>query len=459
LSDDGWVQASLAIDAGGLGMRESQGLALLAFIASRTTARPLVEEMAKHTEEAGLCQAALCMNAYDTRTNAAIERWVGELPPGVHMEVRLHIDEGAEAAVQRWRTWCEGRESPAHAGGDQGESLPNAGAGVIGRVGLQDAEHPGNTSSSNPLHVQQRLSKVVDQCAAQGLVNKFTSQEQWGALHRLADISSPEANHEWLWAVHPHKTKRLEADEYVTAVRLRLGCGGPEEPAICGNCGNSIIACDGEHGLLCAKGESTRGHNAIRDELHNMALPVDANAETEPEGLIASHPRLRPADVLTGAFHNGRLAAVDVGVICPSAAGAGVDCVATMDQRKRDRMEPFRGELDRAGVEFHPFAVSCWGRLHPTASQMLHRLAKRTARRQGLTNQRAVFHQLNARITTEVMRRAARMVLHCLPHVSDDAGAYQGGSDELLSPCVVSRAGDPSTADMPPYSEALPSGA
>ena len=96
-------------------------------------------------------------------------------------------------------------------------------------MGSQDAKHPGNISTSNPLNAQQRLSKLVDRCAAHGLVNKLTSEERWSDLHRLADIFSPEAG--WLWAVHPHKMKRLEADEYVTAVRLRLGCGGPEEPA------------------------------------------------------------------------------------------------------------------------------------------------------------------------------------------------------------------------------------
>ena len=50
--------------------------------------------------------------------------------------------------------------------------------------------------------------------------------------------------------------------------------------------------------------------------------------DVEPMGLVPSRPTLRPADVLSGAFHNGRLAAVDVGVISPSAAGAGADCVA-----------------------------------------------------------------------------------------------------------------------------------
>jgi hypothetical protein len=189
----------------------------------------------------------------------------------------------------------------------------------VGDVGSQDPEHPGSVSTGSPLHLQQLLTRVADKCAAQGLVEKFTAEQRWDDVHRLGDLAEPDANHEWLWALHADKGKRLEADQYVAAVRLRLGCAGPAEPALCGNCGVHLLGCSGGHALLCAKGASTRGHNAVRDELESMAKPLDSNTETEPEGLISSHPRLRPADVLTGAFHNGRLAAVDVGVICPSA--------------------------------------------------------------------------------------------------------------------------------------------
>ncbi len=74
LPDDSWIQASLAVDAGGLGMRSTQSVALPAFTASHITARPLVAEMAQHTEEAGLCPSALCMRVYDERTQAALAR-------------------------------------------------------------------------------------------------------------------------------------------------------------------------------------------------------------------------------------------------------------------------------------------------------------------------------------------------------------------------------------------------
>ena len=173
----------------------------------------------------------------------------------------------------------------------------------------------------------------------------------------------------------------MDDEEYVTAVRLRLGCGGPIEPAVCSNCGCSAVTSNGTHALLCARGESTKGHNAIRDELHNMASTIDPSSEIEPPGLIGSAPLLRPADLLSGAFTQGRLAAVDVGIICPSAAGSGADCVVTMEARKLARMDPYKDELAAAAIDYRPFAISCWGRLHPNARQMLISLAKRIARR------------------------------------------------------------------------------
>ena len=74
--------------------------------------------------------------------------------------------------------------------------------------------------------------------------------------------------------------------------------------------------------------------------------------------------------------------------------------LATMDERKRDRMAPVQQEMEAGGVEYHPFAVSCWGRLHPHAADMLTTLSKRIARRDGGSSQRAVLTRLRSRIAT-----------------------------------------------------------
>ena len=110
LRDSGWVHATLGVDAGGLGMKEASVIALPAFISSRVTSRPLVEEMCRHAETEGIGTVGQCMAAYDARTQAAYTRWLGTLPAGVHDTVLAAVEAAGAAAVRRWRCWCDGEE-------------------------------------------------------------------------------------------------------------------------------------------------------------------------------------------------------------------------------------------------------------------------------------------------------------------------------------------------------------
>ncbi len=64
---DSLHQATIAVDAGGSGMRETKIIAPPASLASRVHARPLVAEMALHTDAAGICPMHLFMSSYDDR--------------------------------------------------------------------------------------------------------------------------------------------------------------------------------------------------------------------------------------------------------------------------------------------------------------------------------------------------------------------------------------------------------
>ena len=121
-----------------------------------------------------------------------------------------------------------------------------------------------------------------------------------------------------------------------------------------------------------------------------------------------------------------------------------------MHDRKNARMQQFSHELEAGGIVYRPFAVSCWGRLHPEAMQMLHNIAKKMTRRDGTTTQRAILSRLQARITTEVMRRAARMLLRCLPRA--EYLETQGSVGEEAQPTLEAslRAGHPGHCRLPP---------
>ena len=143
LPDDSWAQATLAVDAGGLGMREAGAIALPAFLASRVVSRPLVAEMAQHTEDAGLCSSALSLQAYDARTAAAWGEWLCTLPAAVHDEARKLMEDAAEVASTRWRRLCAGDEETTVPADGPGPAAAPAAGNLVSAVGTEDVEHPG----------------------------------------------------------------------------------------------------------------------------------------------------------------------------------------------------------------------------------------------------------------------------------------------------------------------------
>jgi len=66
------------------------------------------------------------------------------------------------------------------------------------------------------------------------------------------------------------------------------------------------------HALRGAQGESTCGHNQVRDVILKLAPLGNTRAASEPLSLISSRPLPRLADVLTSAAVPGSLAALNV---------------------------------------------------------------------------------------------------------------------------------------------------
>ena len=280
-------------------------------------------------------------------------------------------------------------------------------------MGAEDDEHPAARLAAPALHLQRQLTDIIDRRIASALAQYLGQADWWPDVRRLRDLSDPQCHHGWLWQHSPETGPVLAPVEYVTAVRLRLGAAGPDEPAVCGYCGKQLLDASAAHALCCAN--SVVGHNAVRDELHAAASMSDPSAELEPLGLITSHPTLRPADVLTSAALPGRLAALDVGVASPDAAGAGDDCTQSMVASKRGTYAAHLDALGQAGIQYQPVVWSAYGRPHPDAKRILLTMARTASRRRGLESYRELANRWASRITTELWRRAARMVLACWP--------------------------------------------
>ena len=67
----------------------------------------------------------------------------------------------------------------------------------------------------------------------------------------------------------------------------------------------------------------------------------------------------------------GEVSAVDVGVSCPHARGAGQDCTETMRFEKMEKHGPYLEELWQIGVSYQLFMVSCYGRFHLDAKKII----------------------------------------------------------------------------------------
>ncbi|CAK0866521.1 unnamed protein product [Prorocentrum cordatum] len=281
LPDVGWIQATLAVDAGGIGMRESAVIALPAFIASRVSSRPLVNEMFQHVENAGIGSRVSLLHRYDQRTRAALRRWLDSLPQGARDQVHDAVERAAESAERRWRDWCSGEEGDGEANeGAEGPARQRGSrrpaAGLVPDAGTEDPEHPASPAPKGGPRLQSELVRFADATVAHGLLAKMREAGDWEREQLPSELSHPDGSHEWLWAVGPNKGKTLSKDDFVTAVRLRLGAAGPDDFAPCGNCGDGVIGPVGTHGLLCACGPSARGHNAVRDELYDIASSLDS---------------------------------------------------------------------------------------------------------------------------------------------------------------------------------------
>ena len=220
----------------------------------------------------------------------------------------------------------------------------------------------------------------------------------------------------------------LRPEEFAIAVRLRIGAPFLGEHIVCPRCAGDLDpGC--VHALCCAQGASTKGYNNVRDALLQLASLSDPRATAEPTGLIPSRPMLRPADVLTSAAFPGSLAALDVGVMSPDAAGAGDDACAAMQDRKVKDHAAYREEMARNGVVYCPMAFSCYGRVHPEAAAVMTTLARTAARRRGLADYKPLLRRAHANIAVQLWRRAAAMVRACFPELPVEEQRLLLGAD------------------------------
>ena len=66
---------------------------------------------------------------------------------------------------------------------------------------------------------------------------------------RLQELAADDVCHSWMWALTDKHGPVMAQDEYIDAIRLRIGAAGPVDPCECKLCGK-VMDSSGSHALL-----------------------------------------------------------------------------------------------------------------------------------------------------------------------------------------------------------------
>ncbi len=114
------------------------------------------------------------MHIYDARTAAAWTQWLSTIPQGMHEGARLTMDDAADLANARWKSFCEGKQPTTDSDtNDNSPTIATYGS-FIPAVGMEDIDHPLRRQRLGAIQLQQQLTKMADNCVATGLGQRLS---------------------------------------------------------------------------------------------------------------------------------------------------------------------------------------------------------------------------------------------------------------------------------------------
>ena len=119
----------------------------------------------------------------------------------------------------------------------------------------EDPEHPHARCSGHSLAMQHLITQHIDVHLERVLLERMQMEGGQEDVKRIRDLQHKENDHGWMWALSGHKGPTLCNDEYIDAVKLRLGTAGPLDPVPCAYCGVELLDSGGQHSTCCARGE------------------------------------------------------------------------------------------------------------------------------------------------------------------------------------------------------------
>ncbi len=176
----------------------------------------------------------------------------------------------------------------------------HAASRLVAAPGIGDDEHP--IHDGKPLCLPYHHAKLVDKHVVDQLFTSscsiVCSTTSIGSMNSATAVAPMPVCGHWMLAhmaqirVNPRQLSVFDLAHNTLTTLKSVGCGA------------NVIDPQFRHALLCVNGESTKGHNNVRDCLLDFVHLADSTSEPQVIGLIASAPGLRPADVLTTALNN-----------------------------------------------------------------------------------------------------------------------------------------------------------
>ena len=107
-------------------------------------------------------------------------------------------------------------------------------------AGAEDPESGINSEgSAGAPGLQRRLTSLLVSERVDRLCADLLEGQQWSAARRTRELRDPGVNHDWLWGLKRAHGTCMPLEEYLAAVRLRLGAHFVDDPVVCGWCGRA----------------------------------------------------------------------------------------------------------------------------------------------------------------------------------------------------------------------------
>ena len=411
---DALDQASLGINATGLGFRECADRALAAFVASCVSTQALVERMCGDLDARGLPGAATYTRFQESLAQARAALLEGRSTRTIERIEGLLDAARAQSVSELAASLTAGNDGGADFLGDLLDDMTPA-PPVQGVSFLHAEADEGNASSIRGSRLQQGLTHFLDQDRHQAMLARAEDEGRHDDKRRMRDLACPTVQHDWLTILDPRAPGAVHKDRFADAVRLHIGAAVAPSHAACLACGRSGTVTAG-HAQCCAPGPSNAGHDALRDLTLALAVAGDANAVPEPLGLLPSAPGRRPADILTTAEGEAALFALDVNISSPESCAAlrcTADFLEVARQRKCDTYAHLQDDMRQSCIVYRALPWSSYGREHPDTTATLTMLARRAARRKGWSCWKRALREFRLKASVVIQHRAVDMWRRC----------------------------------------------